>query len=123
MHKVVQTAAVDACVALKAPQSIDLVVQLAQGLAADVTARQNSQDFQECGNRGASGAVVISFAIAEHRMVKELEPEERPHTLRQGLLVVGNTRGGLNSDLSGRFNHAAILRHLSGVWQIGEPIE
>jgi hypothetical protein len=51
-------------------------------------------------------------------MVKELKPQKRPHTLRQGLLIVCDTRSGLSSDFSSRFGHLGILRHTvaGGKW-------
>jgi len=81
VHQIVQTAAIDACVALEALQGADLVVQLIQRFAADVPAGQDRQNLQECGDSGASGPIIVSFTISEHWTVQKLKSEKRPHTL------------------------------------------
>jgi hypothetical protein len=96
---------------LEAFESANLVVQLAEGLAADVTAGQNRENLKQRGNCGTSRPVVVPVAVVEHRVVEELKPEECPHTLRQGLLIVCYARCGLSSDFSSGFGHLAILRH------------
>lgn len=79
--QLVQTPTVNASMALKAFESVNLVVQLVEGFAADVTAGQNHENLKKRRNRGPSGPVVVSVAVVEHRVIEELKPEERPHTL------------------------------------------
>ena len=111
LHQIVQAAAVDTGMALKALQRADLVIQLTQHLAANIAARQDCENFKQRGYCGPSRQVVVSIAVLEHRVVEELKSQKRPHTLRQGLLVVRNVGGRPSSDFSSRFDHFPILRY------------
>ncbi len=111
VHQVVQAAAINARVGLETLQCANLVIQFVEYLSPHIAARQYRQNLQERRNCCSGRPIIVSFAVAEHRMVKELQAEERPHPLRQGLLIVGSARGGLCSDFSSGFCHCAILRH------------
>ena len=80
-HQIFQAASVNACMALKSLQRIDLLIKLVINLTANVTAREDGENLQQCGNRGAGRPVIVPFAVAKHWMVQKLKPEERPHTL------------------------------------------
>ena len=111
VYQVVQAAAINARVGLKTLQCANLVIQFVEYLSPHIAARQYRQYLQERRNRRSGCPIVVSFAVAEHRMVKEFQAQERPHPLRQGLLIVSSARGGLCSDFSSGFGHCAILRH------------
>ena len=109
MHKIAQAAAINACVALEALQRANLVVQLVENLTSYVTARQNGENLEKCGNGRSCGPVVVALAVLEHWVVQKLKSQEGPHSLRKRLFIMGYARSGLSGDFSCGFNHPAIL--------------